>query len=153
MKIYVRDSLKEDMSNNYLFSHWIYLFYNPCQFCVCVNVAISWCFHWIKADRRKEMSFNRPDFVCFIPFVLHYPRSLYQTSFYLFRTIRWSADFPLSLTSYEPRTVVTILSQSLLRVQHFSENYLALAWMRQSPKCWRGRSEAQLAERSPWLSG
>lgn len=50
---------------------------------VCVNVAISWCFHWIKADRRKEISFNRPDFVCFIPFVLHYPRSLYLADFFL----------------------------------------------------------------------
>jgi len=51
--------------------------------CVCVNVTISWHLHWIKADWRKEISFNRPDFVCFNPFVLLYPRSLYLADFFL----------------------------------------------------------------------
>lgn len=50
--------------------------------CVCVKV-ISWCLHWIKADQRKEISFNRPDFVCFSPSVLLYSRSLYLADFFL----------------------------------------------------------------------
>lgn len=88
-----------------------------------------------QTEERKLALTDQISFVLVRSYYITLVPSISQTSFYLFGTLRWSADFPLSLTSYEPRTVVTILSQSLLRVQHFSENYLALAWMRQSPKC------------------
>lgn len=97
--------------------------------------------------RGKEISSNRPGFVCFSSSVLPYSpiHSISQNvlppfrrSASLFIFLKRFTDFLSFTYLFGPRAIVTILSQSLLHVQHFSGNYLARTG--QSPKCWRGQS-------------
>lgn len=96
--------------------------------------------------RRKEISSNRPAFVCFSPSVLPYPHSLYlakrPSAAFLFISFKRSAGPPIFPLSSRPASdhyypIAIFLARSLL---HFSRNRLAPARTGQSPKCWRGQS-------------
>lgn len=77
----------------------------------------------------------RPYYLILIPSISQNVLPPFLFHFYLFQALRWSTDFPSFTYLLGPRAIVTILSQSLLRVQHFSGSYLASARTGQSPKC------------------
>lgn len=77
----------------------------------------------------------RPYYLILIPSISQNVLPPFLFHFYLFQALRWSTDFPSFTYLLGPRAIVTILSQSLLHVQHFSGSYLASARTGQSPKC------------------
>lgn len=72
-----------------------------------------------QTEERKLALTDQISFVLVRSYYITLVPSISQTSFYLFGTLRWSADFPLSLTSYAADSRYYSIAISLARPAFF----------------------------------